>query len=158
MEPLLTAIVLWLSANFNLPATFNYPRVEFVPSNQMATLRYKGLLSARTREAMALAEQPIHAEQVRQVVAVYNDHDKTIYLPNGWTGRTPAELSMLVHEMVHHLQNAAGLKYECPQAREKLAYEAQSKWLDLFGLNLENELDIDPLALIVSTQCLIWPP
>lgn len=158
MEPLLTAIVLWLSANFNLPATFNYPRVEFVPSIQMATLRYKGLLSARTREAMALAEQPIHAEQVRQVVAVYNDHDKTIYLPNGWTGRTPAELSMLVHEMVHHLQNAAGLKYECPQAREKLAYEAQSKWLDLFGLNLENELDIDPLALIVSTQCLIWPP
>lgn len=158
MEPLLTAIVLWLSANFNLPATFNYPRVEFVPSIQMATLRYKGLLSARTREAMALAEQPIHAEQVRQVVAVYNDHDKTIYLPNGWTGRTPAELSMLVHEMVHHLQNAAGLKYECPQAREKLAYEAQSKWLDLFSLNLENELDIDPLALIVSTQCLIWPP
>jgi hypothetical protein len=124
MEPLLTAIVLWLSANFNLPATFNYPRVEFVPSIEMATLRYKGLLIARTREAVALAEQPMHPEQMRKVVAVYNDQNKTIYLPNGWKGSTPAELSMLVHEMVHHLQNEAGLKYECPQAREKLAYEA----------------------------------
>ena len=124
----------------------------------MATLRYTGLLTARTREAVTVAEQPMHAKQMRQVVAVYNDQNKTIYLPNGWKGRTPAELSMLVHEMVHHLQNVAGLKYECPQAREKLAYEAQGRWLELFGLNLENEFEIDPLALILTTQCLIWPP
>jgi hypothetical protein len=117
MEHLLAAIVLWLTANFDLPAAFNYPRIEFVQSIEMATLRYKGLLPARTREAVALAEQPIHAEQMRQVVAVYNDQDKTIYLPSGWKGRTPAELSILVHEMVHHLQNEAGLKYECPQAK-----------------------------------------
>jgi hypothetical protein len=46
---------------------------------------------------------------------------KTIYLPKNWTGSTPAELSVLVHEMVHHLQGATKTKYECPQAREQLA-------------------------------------
>src|SRR5260221_11569978 len=34
---------------------------------------------------------------------------------NGGKGRTPAELSILVHEMVHHFQNVLGLKHECPQ-------------------------------------------
>ena len=57
MEPLLTAIMLWLSANFGLPAA-DHPRIEFVPSVEMAALRHKGLLSARTREVVALRDQP----------------------------------------------------------------------------------------------------
>jgi hypothetical protein len=31
--------------------------------------------------------------------------------------KTPAELSVLVHEMVHHLQNVEQLKFACPLAR-----------------------------------------
>ena len=30
MEALLTAIVIWLSANYSLPASFDHPRVAFV--------------------------------------------------------------------------------------------------------------------------------
>src|SRR5258707_15291269 len=44
-----------------------------------------------------------------------------------------------VHGMVHHLQNLANLKFECPMAREKLAYLAQDKWLGRFGTSLEKE-------------------
>jgi len=62
-----------------------------------------------------------------EVVAVYNDDAQTIYLAKGWTGATPAELSILVHEMVHHLQHVAGMRFACAEAREKLAYEAQQK-------------------------------
>jgi len=69
------------------------------------------------------------------------------------TGRTPAELSVLVHEMVHHLQNQAGTTYECPAERERLAYEVQDKWLGLFGRNLEGEFEINGLALLISTSC-----
>src|SRR5436305_14696847 len=98
MEALLIAITLRLSANFGLPVASDRPRIEFVPSVEMAALRYKSLLSARTREAMALRNQPMPSEPTRQVLAVYNDQDMTIYLPIGWTGQTPAELSMLVHE------------------------------------------------------------
>jgi hypothetical protein len=55
--------------------------------------------------------------------------------------------------MVHHLQNQAGTAYECPTEREKLACEAQDKWLGLFGRNLEAEFEINGLALLVSTSC-----
>ena len=35
------------------------------------------------------------------VHAIYDDGSRTIYLPEDWTGATPAEVSLLVHEMVH---------------------------------------------------------
>src|SRR6185503_9446763 len=69
--------------------------------------------------------------------------------PTGWSGTTAAELSMLVHEMVHHMQNGAGLKYECPEAREELAFTAQERWLSLFGTDLDAEFGIDPFTLLV---------
>jgi Zn-dependent membrane protease YugP len=88
------------------------------------------------------------------LIAVYDDEMKTIYLPENWTGNTPAELSVLVHEMVHHLQSATPTRYECPQAREELAYIAQETWLTLFGLNLQDQFNIDPLTFVVSTRCI----
>ena len=71
-------------------------------------------------------------------LAVYDDETKTIYLPKKWAGTTPAEISILVHEMVHHLQGMAKTRYECPQAREQLAYAAQEMWLGLFGRSIWN--------------------
>ena len=44
-----------------------------------------------------------------ETVAVYDDATRTIYLAEGWSGATRAELSVLVHEMVHHLQSRAQL-------------------------------------------------
>jgi len=55
--------------------------------------------------------------------------------------------------MVHHLQNLAGIKYACPQERERLAYEVQERWLGLFGRDLLRDFEIDPFTLLVSTQC-----
>jgi hypothetical protein len=55
--------------------------------------------------------------------------------------------------MVHHIQHLAGLKYECPQAHEKLAYMAQDRWLKLFGGSLAQDFDLDGLSLLVKTKC-----
>jgi len=86
-------------------------------------------------------------------IALYDDEARTIYLPTGWTGATPAEFSILVHEMVHHLQNSAGAGFECPEAREKMAYESQARWLAMFGSDLAAGFGIDPLTLLVRTSC-----
>ena len=153
MDALLTAIVIWISANYALPASLNHPRIERVASVEMAGLRYKGLLSALARKASAIQAQESSFEKRRDVVALYNDQTKTIYLSDKWAGGTPAELSVLVHEMVHHLQNQAATTFECPAERERLAYEVQDKWLGLFGRNLEAEFEINGLALLVSTSC-----
>jgi hypothetical protein len=103
----------------------------------------------------AVHEAPrIEFRPLAKVEAYYDDATRTIYLPQGWTGRSPAELSLLVHEMVHHVQNVAGLKYACPEEREKIAYAAQRQWLALFGRDLMHEFKIDPMTLLVRTNCM----
>jgi hypothetical protein len=60
---------------------------------------------------------------------------------------------VLAHEMVHHLQNLAGDKFECAQAREKPAYTAQKKWLEAAGLDFFREFETDPITLMLRTVC-----
>ena len=113
-----TAIEAWLAFQFNLPSVERQPHIELAPPGRIAALRYQGLLSGSGRENASNGASDLSSE--RDIVAVYSDEAQTIFLPEGWTGTTPAELSILVHELVHHVQNAAGLKYACPQEREKV--------------------------------------
>jgi hypothetical protein len=87
------------------------------------------------------------------IVSLYSNESKTIFLLDGWTGKTPAELSILVHEMVHHLQNVGQLKFACPEEREELAYKAQESWLHLFGHDLEHDFQMDPFTILVKSKC-----
>jgi hypothetical protein len=151
-QPLLAAIEAWLALRFDLPSVDHHPRIELVPPAKIAALRYQGfLLNPRIENAPS---GDAGAASRSDVVAVYSDATQTIYLPEGWTGTTAAELSVLVHEMVHHVQNVGGLKYACPQEREKLAYMAQERWLGLFGHNLEADFELDAFSLLVKTRCL----
>lgn len=135
----LAALAGWLFAEFGFTVD-PLPRVEFLPAKRLSLMRWRGAASG-------------HMGDGRDIVAVYDDDARTIYLPEGWTGRTPAETSILVHEMVHHAQNLAGTRFECPQAREKPAYEAQSRWLGERGSDLEREFGIDGFTRLVLTSC-----
>jgi hypothetical protein len=147
-QALLKAIVTWLSTNFSLPKHYDYPAIKFEPPRKIATFRYTGLVSDRPEDrAMVPPGQ-------RETVASYDPLTRTIILPEGWTGDTPADLSMLVHEMVHHLQHAAHMKYECVPASEELAYAAQDKWLKLFGHDLATDFGLDGFTLLVAIRCI----
>ncbi len=154
LHTMLTEIVTWLSANFDLPAIQDHPSVEFVSPAKLASMRNedRGFLPDRTRETGVYA--PVEAAHQREVVALYAGTTKTIFLSNSWTGTTPAEQSVLVHEMVHHLQNLGKVKFECPMAREKLAYMAQDQWLKRFGKDLETEFEVDMFTVLVSSSCM----
>ena len=138
MNALLTAIVTWLSVSLGLPTTYDHPAIKLLPATQIAEIRY-GTTDSHNR---------------REVMAVYDDATRTIFLAVEWTGRSPADLSILVHEMVHHLQNVGGLQYECPASREKIAYAAQDAWLGVFGLNLQSEFELDRMTLKLTTECM----
>ena len=149
-QALLTAMETWVSSQFDLPAIHEHPRIEFAPPAKIASLRFSDLLS----DPGAQVEPTNRASSAQyDTIAVYDDATRTIYLPEGWTGDTPAELSVLVHEVVHHFQNVLRLKYECPQEREKLAYIAQDRWLSLFGHSLTDDFALDPFSLFVKTKC-----
>ena len=134
---LIGAIELWLAANFGLAPAAGPPALVTVPARRLVEIRYG----------------PASPVPAGDVMAVYDDASRTIYLAEGWTGRTPAQLSVLVHEMVHHLQSSAGLPFACPAERERLAYRAQDEWLRLFGMDLETAFDIDPALVLVATVC-----
>jgi hypothetical protein len=154
MGMLLAVIILWLTANFELPATDQHPNVEFASPQAIAAIRYQSLLAASGPQIDRT--WALHEEQndQSQIVAIYVDETETIYLPLAWTGRTPEELSVLVHETVHHLQNLGAMKHACAQEREKLAFAAQEKWLNMFGGSLSAAFGIDQLTLLVRTNCM----
>ena len=141
MTPLLAAIGLWIATNFNLPISTELPSVQVVTASQIETLRY-----GTARDAVRTGDN--------QTVAVYVDETKTIYLPATWKADSAADLSILVHEMVHHLQNVNHLKFGCLAEREELAYQAQEAWLKLFGRDLNRDFGIDPFTLLVRTRCM----
>ena len=147
---LMASIVTWLSADVVLPENYHHPRIEIVSPMKMAAVRYRGL-GASLQARVVSDEQWL--EKMRDTVALYEDNSRTIYLREGWTGATAAEISVLVHEMVHHLQNLRGEKFECAQAREMPAYTAQKKWLEASGLDFFREFETDPITLMLRTVC-----
>jgi hypothetical protein len=132
------AIGAWLTAAFDLPVA-PPPEIRFSAPEEMAAL-YLGAEAAAARGG-------------RSVVALYDRQERTVHLPEGWTGESAAEISMLVHEMVHYLQHEAGYRPGCPAQSEALAYEAQARWLAHFGRDLTGELAIDPLFLKLLAIC-----
>jgi hypothetical protein len=113
-QSLIKATKRWLSLNFYLRATYPDPIIQLAATETLIPLRYRGFLSDWPRDIVFPGQQPvaqfdevISARDREKSIAVYDDEMKTIYLPENWTGSTPAELSILVHQMVHHLQGAA---------------------------------------------------
>jgi hypothetical protein len=149
---LLTELTGWIAANFALPATADHPRIERVSPARMAAVRFRGLAS--DRQVAAEAGRLAPPEYGQDVYAVYDDNRRTIYLHEQWRADTPADVSVLVHELVHHLQNAAKMEFACPQEREKAAYDAQRAWLARFGTTIEQEFEIDAMSILVRTNCL----
>jgi hypothetical protein len=138
MKELLSVIAVWLSVSFGLPDVEDHPRIRTLPPQILSEIRYG----------------PIELARRREVLAIYDERKQTILLSHGWMSHNPADVSILVHEMVHHLQSRAGLTYPCQAAREQLAYQAQARWLDLFGLTLEGEFSIDAMTLKVASGCM----
>ncbi|NRP75669.1 hypothetical protein ILFOPFJJ_06592 [Ensifer psoraleae] len=145
---LLQAIVAWLSSELGLPAIQELPAIGFASQRRMVSLRYRDMSSDRLSSGSG-------AQASGDIVAIYDDEAKIIYLPEGWSGKTPSELSVLVHEMVHHIQNLAGLKFECAAAKEEMAFEAQDRWLHMFGRDLLKDFGLDPFTVFVRSKCIL---
>ena len=149
----LDEIAKWLSANFELPYSSEPPRLERVSQLRLYQLRSRAFLPLQSQAIGGEHSTPLPQVQ-REVVAVYDDANRTVYLPESWTGASIVEQSVLVHEMVHHLQNLAGLKFACAGEREKPAYLAQDQWLRSHGRELEKEFDVDLFTVVALSACM----
>lgn len=134
------AVAAWVSEATDLPMPDAMPEIRFAAPEDMPRL-------------MGSHPPPSASEGPSEIVAFYEAQARVIHLPSGWTGSTPGELSILVHEMVHHAQTESGRHFACPAERERQAYDAQIRWLALFGSDLKREFGIDRMFLLVATSC-----
>lgn len=139
---LLKGLAIWVGAKLGQPVPASLPRLVFKSADQVAVLRFK-----------QYASEMVQQQALPTIISIYDARENTIYLRDTWSGATAADLSILVHELVHHFQEVQQTKFECDAAREAKAFELQEKWLRLFGVSLEEEFQIDPFTLLVRTSC-----
>ena len=136
-----TSIVSWLAENFGLPPIYRRPDIFVSIPTRLTALDYGDLAEATKGSSRIPA------------TGFYDNAKRRVYVGAGWSPETAGGQSILVHQLVYHLQTLAGLKYECPQARARVAYDAQARWLSRTGRTLESEFGIDPETLLLSTEC-----
>jgi hypothetical protein len=147
----LDEIMRWITERFDLPESGERPVIVFENPADLARMRNGGLATHPSTQKAPNAE---HRSRRGDVLAVYNDAKRIIHLSDDWTGANDTDMSVLVHEMVHHLQNMAGLKYICASGREDIAYQAQQAWLRQFDKSLESEFGLDAFTLFVRSRCM----
>ncbi len=78
---------------------------------------------------------------------LYDDETETIYLVEPWSANDTRDVSVLVHELVHHRQSEQ--HWYCPQAQEWRAYQIQSQWLQ------EKQIEDDFYwpAIVLKSSC-----
>ena len=95
-----------------------------------------------------------------QVLALYNYHIKTILLYKDFSLSSIKDQSILLHELVHHMQYSEKYIYYtmlCRGYTEKEALDIQEAWLLERNLTLEEAIEIGPLYRALLTMCDIHP-
>ncbi len=91
--------------------------------------------------------------QVLVTEALYDKAGERVLVARALDLTDRAEASVLVHELVHHMQALSGRRFACPAAAEKEAYEVQEAWLAQSGESLESAFGIDRMTRFILTNC-----
>ena len=88
-------------------------------------------------------------------VALYNRETQTIIINETFDPSKEYDLSVLLHEFIHHLQNINGDKrIGCAGDMEKQAYETQRRFLETRGTADTSKLmGIDTFTQLLITTC-----
>jgi hypothetical protein len=103
---------------------------------------------AHLRELSGVSSE---AEWIRPA-AFYSKGEHVIYLADSWNKDDLVDQSILVHELVHHLQIEDQIQFACWGRYEAQAYELQIQWLRTQGVKDPHKLlhasktSIDTLA------------
>jgi hypothetical protein len=112
------------------------PPIRFVPAAEM-----RKVLSSE--EAIDL-----------KMEAFYSEKDHSIYLLDSWRSDNLRDRSILLHELVHHLQYLNHVKELCPGEAEFQAFRLQADWLGEQGVEYPVDLiGIDPLIILMLGHC-----
>ena len=131
MEPLILSLLVWIAAQTGLVVS-PPPLIQLVSVEEM-------------RRKL----------QRHSVVAFYDRTTSTIYLPTGWDSRTVYQKAVLLHELVHHVQNFNKISFPCEGEREKQAYALTVRWLAEQGVSDPyGVLNLDEFTVRLYSSCI----
>jgi hypothetical protein len=100
----------------------------------------------------AVDQSPI--AKTENVQAFYLRATATIYLPENWRPDGLRNQSILLHELVHHVQLFNSVGMPCDRALERQAYDLQVKWLREQGVADPYKLiGTDEFTVIIFSMC-----
>ncbi len=102
-------------------------------------------IDAKSAKAMSGSSSSLRSGTPR---GLYDANTRTIWLVRPWSPRNPHDVSVLLHELVHHRQASAGHWY-CAEAQELPAYKLQKKWLAARAL----EINVNWIAVVLDSAC-----
>ncbi|WP_417524078.1 DUF6647 family protein [Marinovum sp.] len=105
------------------------------------TIRLASQWQAAARQGVAASS---HRGRLR---GLYDPERSEVLLVRPWSPRKARDVSVLLHELVHHRQ--APHHWYCPAAQELPAHRLQHDWLAEQGLSLE----VNWLAVVLEAGC-----
>ncbi|MEY8842857.1 DUF6647 family protein [Cribrihabitans sp. XS_ASV171] len=120
----------WLDAQSIWPRRATAPRIRLVTPWQAAARQ--GETASFQRGSLRGAYDPDRSE---------------ILLVRPWSADKPQDVSVLLHELVHHRQ--APHHWYCPAAQELPAYRLQEDWLEANG----RAADVNWVAVVLDAGC-----
>ena len=128
---LIVHLELWLDESTSLPRNERDTNIRWIDRYSAATL-----------------PESQHAAYGGDPRGRYDPDSDTIWLVHPWDPRDPRDVSVLLHELIHHRQAVAGHWY-CPGAQELPAYRTQQAWLAELGL----EINVNWIAVVLESGC-----
>jgi len=130
MHALIAGLENWLDIRSDWPRRETPPSVRFVSQWQ-----------AKARQGATAGFQR------GRLRGLYDPDQSEILLVRPWDQRNAKDVSVLLHELVHHRQ--APHHWYCPAAQELPAYRLQDSWLAAQGLAIE----INWMAVVLEAGC-----
>ena len=134
MKEILTALLLWIGTNSTYNIDIPLPTVIFMEQEQMEKIYYG----------------PDKEVGAGRLYGFYNLEKDIIVLQAGWDRNDPWHLSILLHEMVHYVQDTNNIEYQCVAQMEQESWPLQKQYL----ANVHNfHWEFDALWHMVISSC-----
>lgn len=140
MKALMLALMTWASAHTGLPVPEAIPHIKQFGQCSIQKIAWPGLA----------------CDEEQGPIAIYDHRTMTVYLPRSWSSDSLFHVSILLHELVHHMQAEAGMEMTggCSGSRIELpAYQAQIDWLAAAGVDPHETMGINAFYLRLRTSC-----
>ena len=134
MKELLLALSVWAAAATGLPMK-PPPDVVFLDRESLNGIVFEDRAAPSGMQGQAFYE------------------DGRVFLRSDWRADDIADVSTLVHELVHWLQDGVERPATCRGDSERQAYEAQMKFLGAAGLDPYATINVSRLGLFLLTTC-----